>query len=253
MTSTDRPTGRSARQLYKEFDGLPDEKFKRSLAGLTRRLGERARQAPDDPQAAAQARRVALEAHDVARARRLRTSLAAGGAGILAFCLAGLIVILARQPEWPSSRAATGTQPPSVAAAVETAAAPVTETAPVAVAAAAPDPPAEPERLPEPLQRGEVREVQARLRAFGFDAGPVDGSAGPRTQAAGLRYRQERGLAEAGDVDRALLEELRQDPAPQIAQRPAPPRAMPPPPPRRAPDPFTQALWRMERWFQTGR
>jgi hypothetical protein len=82
-------------------------------------------------------------------------------------------------------------------------------------------PPAAPATAPDaiPLQRDEVKEIQARLRAFGFNPGPVDGSAGRMTEAAAARYQQNRAQGGSGKVDRQLLAELRQDPAPKVAQR----------------------------------
>jgi hypothetical protein len=83
----------------------------------------------------------------------------------------------------------------------------------------------------------EVREIQTRLQGFGFSPGPIDGAAGPKTQEAAMRYRQSRGVADTGTVDRQLLEALRGDRVPplppptQVAQR----RAPPPPPPSAQP------------------
>jgi len=72
------------------------------------------------------------------------------------------------------------------------------------------------------LLRDEIREVQARLREFGFNPGPVDGNAGPMTEAAAERYQQQRSQTTTG-VDRELLDELRKDPAPKVAPRNLPP------------------------------
>jgi Putative peptidoglycan binding domain len=109
---------------------------------------------------------------------------------------------------------------------------------------------------PTPLQRAEIREVQTKLYTFGFNPGPIDGTAGPMTQKAVTQYQADRGLAQTGTVDRALLEELRDDPAPQVAQ--APPPAPAPRPARtyarRSSDPFgplRQAGDRLSQWFQS--
>jgi len=76
------------------------------------------------------------------------------------------------------------------------------------------------------------------------------------TQAAIARYQQERGQPQTGVVDRDLLEQLRQDPAPpvvapQVAQRAArPARASSA---ARQSDPFEPlrvAARDVERWFQ---
>ncbi len=68
-----------------------------------------------------------------------------------------------------------------------------------------------------------MKEIQARLRSFGFNPGPVDANAGRLTKDAVVRYQRARGRAQTGAVDRDLLEQLRQDPAPQVAQRAARP------------------------------
>jgi len=59
------------------------------------------------------------------------------------------------------------------------------------------------------------------------------------TEGAIVHYQQDRGQPQTGTVDRQLLEQLRQDPAPQIVQRAAGPYARPTlsPGPRRS-DPF---------------
>jgi peptidoglycan hydrolase-like protein with peptidoglycan-binding domain len=75
-----------------------------------------------------------------------------------------------------------------------------------------------------PLQRKEINEIQTRLYTFGFNPGPIDGSPGPMTQIAAMRYRAERKLPQTDAINRELLEALRQDPAPQVAQAPPPPR-----------------------------
>jgi peptidoglycan hydrolase-like protein with peptidoglycan-binding domain len=90
-----------------------------------------------------------------------------------------------------------------------------------------------------PLRRDEAREVQARLRSFGFNPGPVDGDPGAMTEGAIRRYQQNRGQPQSGKVDRELLEQLRHDPAPKIVQRTAGPYARPTPSPEpRRPNPF---------------
>ena len=56
----------------------------------------------------------------------------------------------------------------------------------------------------EHLARGsrgaDVRQLQAQLRRAGFDPGPLDGSFGPRTEAAVRRFQQARGLDDDGIV-----------------------------------------------------
>ena len=53
-----------------------------------------------------------------------------------------------------------------------------------------------------------VRSVQERLNARGFDAGPADGVAGPRTRAAIRSYQQRHALLVDGQPTRELLEHL---------------------------------------------
>lgn len=265
---------RTARELYKELDGPVDEHFKQSLATFARRVGERvAQQTPPDPQAAAQARRAALQEFDLARERRVKTALAAGGGTALATAIASLIIFIAAPFDTPSPATAS-TQPAAPVEVVVVAAPPSPAPPPAAPApapAVAPPAPAAtgavaplvapaalrlasaiPQPAP-PLERGEVREVQTLLRAFGFDPGPIDGAVGRKTHTAVLRYRQERGQPPFADVDRELLEQLRQDPAPkvvtQVAQRPARSYRA-----QRSSDPFAglrTAMWRVERWVQS--
>jgi peptidoglycan hydrolase-like protein with peptidoglycan-binding domain len=60
---------------------------------------------------------------------------------------------------------------------------------------------------PEGSQR--VRELQRMLRSLGYDAGPVDGLFGPRTQAAVQWLQVKRGDRPSGVVDRTSLRRLR--------------------------------------------
>jgi hypothetical protein len=112
---------------------------------------------------------------------------------------------------------------------------------------------------PSQLAAAEVREVQGRLRALGFNPGPVDGTAGPQTMAAVKQYQQSRGLGATGTADKDVLARLRQEQQspPQQAQAPPPPPAPqprahryaaappPPPPPRR--ESFLESLDRLFR------
>jgi hypothetical protein len=91
-----------------------------------------------------------------------------------------------------------------------------TEPAPVTGSQQAP---VEPAPNQAALRRDEMREVQARLRSFGFDPGPVDGVPGTMTEDAVQHYQRHRGQRQTGTVDRELLEQLRQDPAPHVAQQ----------------------------------
>ena len=56
-----------------------------------------------------------------------------------------------------------------------------------------------------------VMYVQRSLNVLGFDAGPVDGLAGKRTQTAIAKYQKKRGLSTDGKVSPRLLERLLDD------------------------------------------
>ena len=58
------------------------------------------------------------------------------------------------------------------------------------------------------LPRERVRRVQERLAAAGFDPGPADGIAGPRTRAALRAFQEARGLDPTGEPDGPTLTEL---------------------------------------------
>jgi len=120
-----------------------------------------------------------------------------------------------------------------------------------------PIPPAKPGTQAAPpsptarLSSNDVREVQGRLQSLGFDPGPVDGAAGPKTAAAVSRYQEAHGLQATGVADNDTLDELRREPG-SMAPPPPPPRprtqaysyAYSPPPPRQS-NPFVDALNRL--------
>ena len=60
--------------------------------------------------------------------------------------------------------------------------------------------------------------MQKRLAGFGFNPGPIDGVAGRKTEEATQRYLETRGQSQMPPNDPQMLEQLRQDPAPQVAQ-----------------------------------
>lgn len=70
-------------------------------------------------------------------------------------------------------------------------------------------PPKEELRPKVTLNRDEIGEVQAWLRAYDFHPGPVDLAAGPRTFAAVKAFEAAHQLPETGNLNRALLETLR--------------------------------------------
>lgn len=73
---------------------------------------------------------------------------------------------------------------------------PVPPAPPVAVAVVAPS---------RPLSKDEIKELQGKLSAAGFTAGPIDGVVGPQTQAALRRYAQSRSLAKPDATQETLL------------------------------------------------
>ena len=94
----------------------------------------------------------------------------------------------------------------------------------------------------------DIREMQGRLQSLGFDPGPIDGAAGPKTAAAVTRYQQAHGLQATGVADKDTLDELRREPG-SMAPPPPPPRPRTQayqysPPPRQS-NPFTDALNRL--------
>jgi hypothetical protein len=131
----------------------------------------------------------------------------------------------AAPPDPASPSSALSSPPPATSVAYAPAVVPAAAQA--AAAADSRPAPVEPAPNQTPLQRDEAREVQERLRSFGFNPGRVDGVAGAMTEGAVIRYQQDRGQPQTGKVDRELLEQLRQDPAPQIVQRVAGPYARP--------------------------
>jgi peptidoglycan hydrolase-like protein with peptidoglycan-binding domain len=114
--------------------------------------------------------------------------------------------------------------------------------------------PAEPVDEETPLKRDEIREVQERLQSFGFNPGPSDGDAGPMTVGAAMHYQQDRGRLQTGKVDRALLDALRQDPAPKVIRHAPRHRAYYAAARQRSSDPFAPlrtASARLGQWLQS--
>ena len=247
--SPNRPPARD------EADGRDDDISRPSIAELSRRLAARAaRQRSVDPAAAKAARRAALKAYDRTRARRQRLVLGFAVGAIACSAVAYLVptIRLVAVPLSPSTAAlaepvallsmAAATPTPALPepaspSSVPSAPSPATDVVytPAVVPASAQTAPAadgqqalvDPAPNQSPLRRDEMREVQARLRSFGFNPGPVDGSPGAMTDGAVMRYRQNRGQPQTGKVDRELLEQLRQDPAPTVVQHATGPYARP--------------------------
>jgi hypothetical protein len=67
---------------------------------------------------------------------------------------------------------------------------------------------------PAPLKADEIRELQGKLKALGFDPGAVDGVVGSTTLSAVRKYSQARAIANA-EATRDLLVRLRSEPPPK--------------------------------------
>ncbi|MEA2845436.1 MAG: putative peptidoglycan binding domain, partial [Rhodospirillaceae bacterium] len=78
--------------------------------------------------------------------------------------------------------------------------------------------PVEPPMDQTPLRRDEMREVQARLRSFGFDPGSVDGVPGAMTESAVMHYQRNRGqplmVAACRDSPRCRADRSREEARP---------------------------------------
>jgi peptidoglycan hydrolase-like protein with peptidoglycan-binding domain len=79
-----------------------------------------------------------------------------------------------------------------------------------------------------PLTPDEIRELQGKLKAAGFNPGAIDGFVGRQTRSAMRDYAQARSLPNA-DATRDLLVRLNAEP-PAVASAPASPPPAPPPP-----------------------
>lgn len=227
-----------------------DAMFIDVMADFSRKLGERAaRQSAGGLAGAAQERREALKAYD--RARRRQQILTAGVAvgALIALGIASLAPPIAPPVAAPPAVAAAPSEPapPVMVAAAQPTVLPDTQPAPTAEpappSAAAPAAPV----APEPLRGEEVREVQKRLQGFGFNPGPADGVAGRMTAAAVMNYQLSRGQPQNGDIDRDVLEQLRQDPAPKVAPPPVMRTAQRAPRPTRSANPLDQ----LGRWLDS--
>lgn len=103
--------------------------------------------------------------------------------------------------------------------------------APDAVApdAVAPGPAALPEAgSTNPLPRGLVATAQRELAAYGYDPGPIDGRAGPKTRQAVKAFQTDKGLPADGQLTFDLLAKLMVRAAPAITPPPPPPPPAPP-------------------------
>ena len=113
--------------------------------------------------------------------------------------------VVEAKPEVIQAAAPVVPPPPPVAEAKP----PTPDPAAMATPASAPPPAvAAPSR---PLSRDEIKELQGKLGAAGFTAGPIDGVVGPQTQAALRRYAQSRSLAMPPEPTQETLLRLRSE------------------------------------------
>lgn len=129
---------------------------------------------------------------------------------------AGVIVAVAALWRSPSQVPVAESKGPVVPTSASPAPAPAPEASPPAAPAppvnAPPQPAAAAPQIDEnaPLTPGEVRDLQARLKALGFDPGDIDGIPGPQTAAAIRRFEASRLLTPTGSVDRRTLQRLKE-------------------------------------------
>lgn len=64
-------------------------------------------------------------------------------------------------------------------------------------------------QAPTGLEAAYIRGIQKELHAHGYDAGPIDGVAGPQTRAAIRAYQIDAGLEEDGVASKRLLDHLK--------------------------------------------
>ena len=146
-----------------------EEFFRRSIADLSRRLGERAgRPSEGDAQASAEARRRAMQAYELGRARRLRLMLGGAGAVVATACIAGFIVILGQPEAAPAVSRPVATVEPAapvaMASVVPTPKPPPVEAPPPATPVVETQPPAAPAQAPA-AHRRQLRNSLLRRRA----------------------------------------------------------------------------------------
>jgi hypothetical protein len=102
------------------------------------------------------------------------------------------------EPPAPTQAEAADAKPAPVSVPAAVAPPPVAPSPPAAVAVAVTAP-------SRPLSKDEIKELQGKLGAAGFTAGPIDGIVGPQTEAALRRYAQSRRLAKPEPTQETLL------------------------------------------------
>jgi hypothetical protein len=190
-------------------DSRPSEVEALSLAIEARRLDLTAR--AETRESRREARRAeAAAARRAARSRRARAhrAMVAGLAGLLVFAAVAGSIWLGRAAavSLPTFSGAVKAPGPTFSGAVKAPGPTFSD------AVEAPgERPATRTASPAGLTTGERRQVEALLKAAGFDAGPVDGRIDPRTRQAIRTYDRFQGKEgrRQGEVTRDLLESLR--------------------------------------------
>jgi peptidoglycan hydrolase-like protein with peptidoglycan-binding domain len=115
--------------------------------------------------------------------------------------------VVEAKPEVIQAAAPSEPAPPARQEVAEAKPAPMPAPAPAATTPVAPSPsPAVAATAPSrPLSKDEIKELQGKLGAAGFTAGPIDGILGPQTEAALRRYAQSRRLAKPEATQETLL------------------------------------------------
>jgi Putative peptidoglycan binding domain len=198
-----------------------DEPFRQSLAHLSRQLASRVPIEPPefDPKVADE---LPPEPREPARQYRRHRPWLAVLALLVGFGVAGVIHAMigapAESPQPPRTVAAVVPQPPEPVPPPNADA--LAPNRPVTVDPPPPTVPpiviAAPETAVPPkgkLEAYEVMEIQTRLKAAGLNPGPLDGVAGGQTASAIREYEASKGKPSTGKPDRALLQQLRKEPA----------------------------------------
>lgn len=131
--------------------------------------------------------------------------------GLLLFVLAGCSTLRAMGPNQADSQKAVEQQPvepPAAGPASESPALTSQSETPASPTGVSEAPAGAAMNSKNSLTSAEVRQVQERLKAAGFDPGPIDGIVGPKTRAAVIKYQTSNGLAKTGSLDEETVETL---------------------------------------------
>lgn len=124
------------------------------------------------------------------------------------FAVGVILLLLALWGVWEQTRGDEAAEPPDQLTATTTV--PPT-TAPAETAGAGAD-------IPDAEGVDQIRAVQQRLNQLGYDAGPVDGAAGPKLAAALTSFQVTNGLVASGELNTETLDKLRSADALQASE-----------------------------------